>query len=245
MDMNLVSNGSNRLDRLESLHVFSRNDDLYKTHLFKSRWQPLPAWIGIIGCGFVIVWSGIPPLIILITKGSLTSTGTIKSTTSLAFDVVGAYIGVCISLQSLRSLLNLLQPFLFAVLYFTYKYIHPRSSRVDIRNLTVADYVLEDLSTIELDDTLDTLSDESPRESHELATQSNRIDDSISAAAGQPLDGESQTSDEEMGIERQAEIEARDAKRRELQRITQILGRRPKRLELGFWRELWSFVVSD
>jgi amino acid transporter len=76
------------------IHVLSRNDDLYVERLFKSRWQPLPAWIGIIGCSFVIVWSGIPPLLILCAKGSLTSTEGLKSTTALAFDVVGAYAGV-------------------------------------------------------------------------------------------------------------------------------------------------------
>lgn len=94
------------LDRLEKEKVFSRNDPLYITHLFKTRWQPLPAYIGIIGCTFVIIWSGIPPLVILIAKGGLTSTGNLKSTTSLAFDVIGAYAGVRIELTFFLHILK-------------------------------------------------------------------------------------------------------------------------------------------
>ena len=82
------------LDRLGQRRILKRNDPLYITRLFKSRWQPLPAYIGIVGCFFVVVWSGIPPLVILIARGSLTSSENLKSTSALAFDVIGAYIGV-------------------------------------------------------------------------------------------------------------------------------------------------------
>jgi amino acid transporter len=89
-----LSNKSSRLDRLDKRKIFGRNDPLYISHLYKSRWQPLPAYIGIVGCAFVIVWSGIPPLVILIARHGLTSTGDLKQTIDLALDIVGAYIGV-------------------------------------------------------------------------------------------------------------------------------------------------------
>ncbi|KAJ4363567.1 hypothetical protein N0V83_009863 [Neocucurbitaria cava] len=216
------------LDRLEKRKIFSRNDPLYISRLFKSRWQPLPAYIGIIGCAFVIVWSGVPPLIILVTKGSLQSTASLKSTISLAFDVLGAYIG----------------PFLFASLYLSYKYIHPRSSRVDLRNITVEDYVLEDLSTIELEGpTSIPPVPRYPLGSHELDAQTDIV--SPTGTFVSPFKEEPVWSSVEMSSDMQEEVEAQDARRRETERIAQILRRRPKRLERGVWRELWSFVVTD
>jgi amino acid transporter len=43
----------------------------------------------------------------------------------------------------------------------------------------------------------------------------------------------------------QDEIEAERAIKEERGRIEEILQKRPSRLERGFWRELWSFVVTD
>jgi hypothetical protein len=85
---------ANRLDRLADLKVLSRNDKLYIASLFKSRWQPLPAYIGMVGCSFVIIWSGFPPLYILAARHTLTSSDDLKDTVALVFDVIGAYIGV-------------------------------------------------------------------------------------------------------------------------------------------------------
>lgn len=216
------------LDRLEKRKIFSRNDPLYISRLFKSRWQPLPAYIGIVGCAFVIVWSGIPPLIILIAKGNLTSTVGLKSTISLAFDVLGAYIG----------------PLLFASLYLSYKYIHPRSTRVDLRNVTVEDYVLEDLSTIELEGPSSAPSvPRYPQGSHELDAQTDIV--SPTGTFESPFKEEQAYVSVEMTSDMQEEIEAQDARTKEIERIAQILRRRPKRLERGVWRELWSFVVTD
>ncbi|KAF1847508.1 uncharacterized protein K460DRAFT_392847 [Cucurbitaria berberidis CBS 394.84] len=215
------------LDRLEKRKIFSRNDPLYLSRLFKSRWQPLPAYIGIVGCTFVIVWSGIPPLTILIAKRSLEPTANLKPTISLAFDVLGAYIG----------------PFLFASLYLSYKYIHPRSSCVDLRNITVEDYVLEDLSTIEFEGPLSTSPvPHYPLGSHELEAQT---DMSPTATSESPFKEEHMYASIEMSSDMQEEIEAQDARRKETERIAQILRRRPKRLERGVWREIWSFVVTD
>lgn len=63
--------------------------------MFKSRWQPLPAYVGICGCAFIVLWSGIPPLYILGAKGGLKSSSGLKSSVALACDVLGAYLGVC------------------------------------------------------------------------------------------------------------------------------------------------------
>lgn len=132
-----------------------------------------------------------------------------------------------------------MQPFLFATLYLGYKYIHPRSSSVDLRDLTVEDYVLEDLSTIEL---------EGPSaippvqfhlvDAHEMASPVDGIAES-SSKAGQPYASVevSQEYHEESGVQ--------NAARQERERIAQILRRRPRRLERGVWREIWSFVVAD
>jgi amino acid transporter len=213
------------LDRLAKRKVFGRNHPLYNSRLFKSRWQPLPAYIGIIGSAFVIVWSGVPPLVILIAKGSLTSTPYLKSTVSLAFDVLGAYIG----------------PFLFASLYLSYKYIYPRTAGVDLRDLTVEHYVLEDLSNIELEGP--TSLPPAPRyhpESYEMDAQ-NDIVVSPTDTWVDPLGEESA----EMTSDMKEEIMMEAARESERVRIEQVLDRRPERLERGLWREIWSFVVTD
>ena len=48
--------------------------------------------------------------------------------------------------------------------------------------------------------------------------------------------------DENMSPDMQDEIEARRARDAERQRIKDILVNRPKRMERGFWREVWSLV---
>jgi amino acid transporter len=217
------------LDRLAKRKIFGRNHPLYKTRLFKSRWQPLPAYIGIVGSAFVLVWSGIPPLVILVTKGSLTSTNHLKSTISLAFDVLGAYIG----------------PFLFASLYLSYKYIYPRTSRVDLRNLTVEDYVLEDLSSIELEGPASM--PPVPRHrygSYEMDAQH----DAIASPTGtfeDPFRQDHLFVNKSMDSALQEEMEEEASRSSEIARIEQILKRRPERLRRGVWREIWSFVITD
>lgn len=222
------------LDRLAQRRIFSREHPLYKSRLFKSRWQPLPAYIGIIGSAFVIIWSGIPPLIILATKGSLknsspTSGDRLKSTISLLFDVIGAYIG----------------PLFFASLYLSYKYIYPRTSRVDLRNLTVEDYVLEDLSSIEL---------EGPTSmppvlrhrfgSHEMDAQNGNIVSPMGMFQD-PFKEERVHLSVSMDPDMQEEIESEAARNNERAHIRQILERRPERMRRGVLREIWSFVVTD
>ncbi|KAI4690727.1 uncharacterized protein J4E88_002199 [Alternaria novae-zelandiae] len=217
------------LDRLARRQIFGRNHPLYMSRLFKSRWQPLPAYIGIFGSAFVLVWSGVPPLVILVAKGSLTSTDNLKSTISLAFDVLGAYIG----------------PFLFGSLYLSYKYIFPRTSKVDLRNLTVEDYVLEDLSSIELEGPVSV--PPVPRHrfgSYEMDAQHDGIVSPLSTFED-PFKQEQVHLSVSMDPTMQEEMEAEASRNNERARIEQILERRPARLARGVWREIWSFVITD
>ena len=148
-----------------------------------------------------------------------------NSTTRLAFDVIGAYIG----------------PFIFTFLYLSYKYIYPRTSRVDIRNLTVEDYVLQDLSNIELEGPICVPPVPRPRlGSYELDGQNDGIA-GPSTTFEDPFKGDQSYVD----IGMQEEIEAEAARSNERARIEQILERRPKRLRRGIWREICNFVRTD
>ncbi|KAK7181055.1 hypothetical protein DPSP01_003596 [Paraphaeosphaeria sporulosa] len=205
------------LKRLEERKILSRNDPLYISRMFKSRWQPLPAYIGIVGCTFVVIWSGIPPLYILGARGGLTSTKHLKSSVGLACDVLGAYSG----------------PFLFAVFYLTYKYITPRSFSVKLDDLTPGDYVLGDLAVIEGEDPIASDAVVEP-DGYQLEAQR------WSTASPKYASAEF-----EMSPDLQEEYEMQRGNEEERQRIEEVLLRRPERLERALWRELWSCVVAD
>ncbi|EFQ89074.1 hypothetical protein PTT_14800 [Pyrenophora teres f. teres 0-1] len=69
-----------------------------------------------------------------------------------------------------------IRPFVFASLYLSYKYIFLRISHVDICNLTVEDYVLEDLSSIELEGLASTpLAPRHGFGSHEIDAQTDTL----------------------------------------------------------------------
>ncbi|PVI08350.1 hypothetical protein DM02DRAFT_621234 [Periconia macrospinosa] len=222
---------SGRLDRLEKRKIVSRNENLYKKKMFKSRWQPLPAYIGIIGCAFVVVWSGIPPLYIICAKASLTDTQHLKSNFALGFDIFGAWIG----------------PFLFATFYLTYKYITPHSVSVDIRDLTSGDYILGDLAVMEGQDP----------ESLKMHPNDRRLSEPITSVLDHdliemsPVHRSSIThtssffpntvSDEEIDIEEMTN----QARKEERKKIREILESRPSRMQRSLARELWSCVVAD
>ncbi|KAJ4298149.1 hypothetical protein N0V90_006048 [Kalmusia sp. IMI 367209] len=209
------------LKRLEERRILSRNDPLYISRMFKSRWQPLPAYVGIIGCTFVVIWSGVHPLYILISKGGLTSTEHLKSNFALGCDILGAYLG----------------PFLFATFYLTYKYITPRSFSVDIRDLTPGDYVLGDLSVIEGEDPATvhgTSGVMSETEGTELEAQRR--------SAASPRDTGLEF---ELSPDLQEEYDMQQAREKERRRVEEILELRPQRMERRLLRELWSCVVAD
>ncbi|KAF2657272.1 hypothetical protein K491DRAFT_677429 [Lophiostoma macrostomum CBS 122681] len=223
------------LERLSKQRILSRNDPLYIERLFRSRWQPLPTYVGIIGCSFVILWSGITPLYILAARGSLTSTTNLKSAAALAFDVIGAYIG----------------PLLFATFYLVYKYVTPRSFSVDIRDLTPSHYVLEDVNASDqkypedAERNASTATDHVYRNDSQAFELESPVDNRFSAGtvsrarASVDLHGQ---HNEHMSPDMQDEIEARRARDEERHRVKDILLGRPKRLERGFWREAWSLV---
>jgi amino acid transporter len=142
----------------------------------------------------------------------------------------------------------------FALLYLTYKYIHPRSSRVDLRDLTSSHYVLGDLKTIEKEDPEirnRKQSDAAPSHIDPSAVELESVRDSRFVPTSPPEDREitrAQSSTRRSVVlspEIQDEIEAERAIKEERERIKEILQKRPARLERGFWRELWSFVVTD
>jgi amino acid transporter len=106
-------------------------------------------------------------------------------------------------------------------------------------------YVLEDLSTIELESPLPTQPTlRYAMESHELAVQMGGIVSPTSTVENSHKE-EQTCVNVELSTEVQEEIEAQDARREAKERISQILRGRPKRLERGVLRELWSFVVTD
>ncbi|KAF1961896.1 hypothetical protein CC80DRAFT_463405 [Byssothecium circinans] len=222
------------LKRLEKRKIFSRNDPLYVSRMFRSRWQPFPAYIGIVGCSFIIIWPGIPPLWILSSKGGLTSVKNLKSTVALACDVLGAWIG----------------PFLFGLFYLTYKYVTPRSFSVDIRDLTPNDYVLGDIAVIEGEDPLH--ASPNPNHGHRPSEATTAHQDVIEMEE-QRWRTESPKNDEygiagggmEPSLDILEEMEAQRARVEEKKRVQEILERRPKRMERRLGRELWSCLVVD
>ncbi|KAL1605163.1 hypothetical protein SLS60_004706 [Paraconiothyrium brasiliense] len=189
--------------------------------MFKSRWQPLPAYVGIFGCAFVVIWSGIPPLYILGSKSGLTSTGDLKSNIGLGCDVLGAYSG----------------PFLFAVCYLTYKYITPRSRAVQCIDLTPGDYVLGDLAVIEGEDpTADGHANGAVFNPDGTEMESQRW----GTTPPNHVDTEFEMSDDQLD-----EYEAQKAHEQQRRGIEEVLGRRPRRIERNLLRELWSCVIAD
>ncbi|KAF2187484.1 hypothetical protein K469DRAFT_772116 [Zopfia rhizophila CBS 207.26] len=209
------------LDRLKALRIFSRDDPLYISRLFKSRWQPVPAIIGIIGCSFILLWSGIPPLYILAARRSSASADELKGPVGLAFDVIGAYLG----------------PVIFAIFYLTYKYGYPRSYRVDLRDLTPDMYILEDVGSFER---------EKGEDAEELANQPPRVEVrpgvmELEAQRG----GADANAAEDIAAELDPEEEAERARERQRQYVLDTLEMRQERTSRGIWREFWSYIISD
>jgi amino acid transporter len=139
------------LDRLQSVGIFGRKDTNYKRYLFKSRWQPLPAYIGIVGCTIVVIFSGFPALFILGAEPK--NSTTLKDKTALLLDLVGAWFGVSDHYSADFELLTFqLQPFLFGIFFLSYKYGYPKSTAVKVSDLTLSKYILQDPRIFELQD---------------------------------------------------------------------------------------------
>ena len=132
-------------------------------------------------------------------------------------------------------------------MYLTYKYIHPRTSRVNLYNLTAEDYVLEDLSMIELEESLPPVPT-APRypehNPHELAALTANGEVS-NGGMHRPFSQEQMYANMRPHPEFEEEAAAQEARIHEAERIAYILMRRPRRWERGVWREIWSFVVTD
>ncbi|MCJ1283638.1 Cationic amino acid transporter 2 [Xylographa opegraphella] len=92
------------LKRLENHEIFSRDDDLYRQQHYRAHWQPLCAIFGLVACVLIVLFSGWPAIYLL----RVGAPSTVKPTSYLIADVVGAYVG----------------PVLFIVLYVLYKLIY-------------------------------------------------------------------------------------------------------------------------
>jgi hypothetical protein len=87
-----------------------RDSAPYKAKHYRAHWQPFCAWVGLVGCIAIIIFSGWPAIHVLRTWDSLTERDKLKSKGSLGADVAGAYAGVSIyspsCLQGLFVCLN-------------------------------------------------------------------------------------------------------------------------------------------
>jgi amino acid transporter len=153
-------------------------------------------------------------------------------------------------IHCLRTIANRAQPLFFATLYLFYKYITPRSARVDLRDLTSSYYVLDDLQLVE--------------QNHPNALNNKRSNTTSPSTAATAVELESPwetqnfgsgnmarawgseqvKNDYEISPEMLDEIETQRAGAEERARIRTILEVRPVRWKNGFWREMWSFVVT-
>lgn len=125
---------------------------------------------------------------------------------------------------------------------------------MDLRDLTPSHFIL---------DSLDTLEEEDPNETHHSRKASTvtavpgsrhpsnavELDSPVKTHVEQqeipsphPEDSMSQF---ELSPEMQDEIEAQRALHEERSRVNAILKSRPVRMEKGFWRMVWSFIVVE
>ena len=84
-----------------------RDSKQYMQQYYRASWQPACAWLGLVGCALVVVFSGWPAIYIMVARQSLATRDLLKSNTLLAADIVGAYSGVSGHHLSELSQLNL------------------------------------------------------------------------------------------------------------------------------------------
>lgn len=82
------------LDRLQMHDRLSRNELLYMKLYYRGHWQPLCAYVGLVGCTLLVLFSGWVPIYILAARGKFGGYNDLKGNTALIAQVLGAYSGV-------------------------------------------------------------------------------------------------------------------------------------------------------
>jgi len=83
-----------RLDRLQMHDRLSRNEVSYTSLYYRGHWQPLCAYVGIVGCTLLVLFSGWVPIYILAARGKFGGYDDLSSNTALIVQLLGAYSGV-------------------------------------------------------------------------------------------------------------------------------------------------------
>lgn len=115
------------LDLLHRRNVYSRDRDPYMSKHYRAHWQPTWAYVGLIGCILIVLFSGWPAIYILHSRHNLVADKDLKTNVQLAGDLIGAYAG----------------PLLFCALYLGWKFWHRTHIR-PISSLGVQLYILQE-----------------------------------------------------------------------------------------------------
>lgn len=83
-----------RLDRLQRLDRISRDGSPYMDLYYRGHWQPFCAYVGLLGCTLLVLFSGWVPIYILSAKGKLGGNDNLLGNNALIAQIVGAYSGV-------------------------------------------------------------------------------------------------------------------------------------------------------
>ena len=86
-----------RLDSLEKHNRMSRDSPPYTTLYYRAHWQPLCAYVGLLGCTLLALFSGWVPIYILAARKKFGGNDNLLSNTALIAELVGAYSGVSVS----------------------------------------------------------------------------------------------------------------------------------------------------
>jgi amino acid transporter len=83
-----------RLDRLQMHDRMSRDRLPYTDLYYRGHWQPLCAYVGLVGCILLVLFSGWVPIYILAARGKHGGYDDLSSNTALIAQILGAYSGV-------------------------------------------------------------------------------------------------------------------------------------------------------
>ncbi|OCL08475.1 hypothetical protein AOQ84DRAFT_439560 [Glonium stellatum] len=115
------------LDHLHKRQVYSRDQHRYMSRHYRAHWQPMWAYIGLIGCVLIVIFSGWPAIYILRSRHHLLADKYLKTNVQLAADLIGAYAG----------------PLLFCTLYLGWKIWHKTHIR-PVSSLGLNVYILQE-----------------------------------------------------------------------------------------------------